>query len=61
MNDKTRKDDFDKKLVLPNVMKKNRVHREMKLAGITRFIYLCCLLFLKLKSKTSKQTKKNYQ
>lgn len=56
MNDKTRRDDFDKKLVLPNVMKKNRVHRKMKLGDITRLIYLCYPLFLKLKNKTSRQT-----
>lgn len=55
MNDKTGREDFDKKLVLPNVMrKKNRIHSEMKLGNIPRFIYSCCPLFLKLKKKIPK-------
>lgn len=30
MNDKTKREDFDKRLVLPNVMmKKNKIHSEM--------------------------------
>lgn len=50
MNDKTRREDF-KKLVLPNVMKENSIHSELKLGDISRFIYLCCSLFLKFKKK----------
>lgn len=50
MNDKTRREDF-KKLVLPNVMKENSIHSELKLGDISRFIYLCCPLFLKFKKK----------
>lgn len=41
MNDRTRREDFDKKLVLPNVMMlKNIIHNEMKLGGSPRFIHL---------------------
>lgn len=50
MNDKTRREDF-KKLVLPNVTKENSIHSELKLGDSSRFIYLCCPLFLKLKKK----------
>lgn len=52
MSDKTRRDDFDKKLDLPNIMK-NRVHREMKLGDITRFMYF----MLPPVPKTQKQKK----
>ena len=59
MNDKTRSDDFDKKLVLPDVIKENRINSEMKLGDSSRFIYLCHPLFLKLqKKKRNKQTNK---
>lgn len=55
MNDKIGREDFDKKLVLLNVMrKKNRIYSEMKLGNIFRFIYFCCFLFLKFKKKNSK-------
>jgi len=55
MNDKTRREDFDKKVVLPNViMLKNKIHNEMKLENISRFIYTCHPLFLKLKQTNNK-------
>lgn len=41
MNDKTRREDFDKKLVLPNVMiLKNKIHNEMHLGDIPRLIHM---------------------
>lgn len=55
MNDKTRRDDFDKKLVLPNVIKKNRINSEMKLGDTSRFTYLRHPLFLKPKKKKRKE------
>lgn len=46
MNDKTGREDFDKKVVLPNVMMlKNKIHHEMRLGTIPRFIYTCHPLF----------------
>lgn len=38
MNDKTRREDSVKKLVLPNVLEKNSIHSEMKLRDISRFM-----------------------
>lgn len=49
MNDKIKREDFDKKRALPSVMlEENKIQSEMKLGNIPRLIYSCSL-FLKLK------------
>ena len=55
MNDKIKREDFDKKRALPSVMiEENKIQSEMKLGNSPRFIDLGTL-FLKLKKKKKKQ------
>lgn len=51
MDDKIKREDSDKKVILTNVMmEENKIQSEMTLGNIPRFIY-SGVLFLKLKKK----------
>ena len=59
MNDKIKREDFDKKRALPSVMiEENKIQSEMKLGNSPRFIDLGTL-FLKLKKKKKKKKQLN--
>ena len=55
MDDKNKREDFDKKVILTNVMmEENKIQSEMKLGNIPRFIYSGAL-FLKFKKTKKKE------